>query len=204
METSYFVVNAWLCIQLDHGAAHLGAKSFFQRDVHNTETVLFTIIFSFLLYGPRSVTRQPIAHEVNRCTFWTSCTFVSWKRPLLCMMHNFWCIWITKRKILIGRVLHTYTESTLKMSYLVYVCLLSARDVWWTKGDTIVQEELLIRCTIVPWKLRIKWLMRDFAYSWITEQPILVGGNFSRETHITQKPFSSPCFSLSCFMGRGV
>ena len=48
METSLLVDNAWLCLQLDRGAAHLGSRSFVQRDANNTETVLFTIFFTIV------------------------------------------------------------------------------------------------------------------------------------------------------------
>ena len=44
--------------------------------------------------------------------------------------------------------------------------------------------------------------MCDFGHSWIMEQPILVGCPLCREKHVTPKPCFSPCFSLSCCMGR--
>ena len=46
-------------------------------------------------------------------------------------------------------------------------------------------------CVSGSWKLRCLCMMRDFSYSWITEQPITVRGPFSRDTHIAPKP----CFS---------
>ena len=60
----------------------------------------------------------PIHQEANRCTFWTSCTGVSWKRHWLCIMSSFGYSCLTHMQILVGRVLHTGTESTLRMSYL--------------------------------------------------------------------------------------
>ena len=42
--------------------------------------------------------------------------------------------------------------------------------------------------------------MRDFAYSWITEQPTFVPGLLCSETLITLKPCFSPYFSVSCCM----
>ena len=47
-----------------------------------TETVLFTMFFTFVLYGHKAEECDvtcPIAHEANRCTFWASCSGVSWK-----------------------------------------------------------------------------------------------------------------------------
>ena len=66
----------------------------------------------------RSVTWRPVAHEANRWTFWTSCTSVSWKRSFLFILPNFRYSWLTEMRILVGRVLHTGTEITLKMWYL--------------------------------------------------------------------------------------
>ena len=60
----------------------------------------------------------PIAHEANRCTFWTSCTGVSWKCSFLSIMRNFGYSWLTEMRILVGRVLHTVTDIALKMSNL--------------------------------------------------------------------------------------
>ena len=53
IETSLFVDNAWLFLQLDHGVAHLSSRSFVQRDANNTETVIFTMFFAFVLYGQK-------------------------------------------------------------------------------------------------------------------------------------------------------
>ena len=65
METSLFVDNAWLWLQLDHGAAHLGSRSFVQRDANNTETVLFTMFFVFLLYGLKGEERNMTSYSGN-------------------------------------------------------------------------------------------------------------------------------------------
>ena len=46
--------------------------------------------------------------------------------------------------------------------------------------------------------------MRELAYCWITEQPILVRVPLCSETQITKKLSFSPCFSLLGYMGRGV
>ena len=72
--------------------AHLGSRCFVQRDANNTESVLFTIFFAIVLYGHKAEECNitwPIAHESNRCTFWTSCTGVSLKRRFLSTMRNF-------------------------------------------------------------------------------------------------------------------
>ena len=50
-------------------------------------------------------------------------------------------------------------------------------------------------------KLRYLWIMRDFASSWVTEQPIFVRGRLCRDTQITPRRCSLPCFSLSCCRG---
>ena len=91
------------------------------RDARNTETMLFTMFLAFVLYGHKADECNmtwPIAHEVHRCTFWTSCTGVSCKRPFLCILRNFWCSSLMDMQVLVGRVLHTGIESSLKMSYL--------------------------------------------------------------------------------------
>ena len=51
-------------------------------------------------------------------------------------------------------------------------------------------------------KLLYLWIMRDFAYSSITEQPILITGPLCSEKQIRMKPRFSPYFSLSCCMQR--
>ena len=104
-----FADNVSLWSQFDHLAAHISSRSFVQTDANNTETVLFT--------EECNVTCT-LAHEANRCTFWTSCTGVSFKRPFLSMMLNFKKSWLTELRILVGRVMHTGTQITLKMSYI--------------------------------------------------------------------------------------
>ena len=64
---------------------------------------------------------SPLAHEVNRCTFWTSCTGVSWKRPFLSIMRNFGYSWHPHIQTSVLRVLHTGAEITLKMAYLLFL-----------------------------------------------------------------------------------
>ena len=115
------MANVWLWSQFDDGEAHLGSTSFVQRHANNAETVLFTMSFAFVLYGHKAEEGNmtwPIAHDANPCTFWRSCTGVSHKRHFLCIMRNFGYSWLRHMQILVGRVLHTGTESTLKMSYL--------------------------------------------------------------------------------------
>ena len=104
---------------------------FLQSDANNTETVLFTMFFAFVLYGHKAECNMnwPIGQEVNRYTLWTSCTGVSLKRPFLSTMRSLGDSWLTEMRILVGRVLHIGTERTLKMSYLVCFCFLSARDL---------------------------------------------------------------------------
>ena len=102
-----FVDNVWLWSQLDHGEAHLGSRSFVQRGANNAETVLFTMLFAFVLYGHKAYKCNitwPIAHEANRCKVWTSCTGGSWKCPFLCIMRNFGYSWLTHIQILLGLV----------------------------------------------------------------------------------------------------
>ena len=94
------------------------------RDTYNTETVLFTMFLAFVLNGPKSGTWCPIEHEANRCTFWTSSTGVSWKRPFFCIMRTFGYSSLAEMQILVGRVLNTGTESAMKMSYLGHFCLI--------------------------------------------------------------------------------
>ena len=50
-----------------------------QRDANKTDTVLSTLFFAFVLYGNKVECKMtwPVAHEGNRCTFWTSCTDVT-------------------------------------------------------------------------------------------------------------------------------
>ena len=43
MESSLFVDNASLWLQLDHLAEHLGSRSFVHGDANSTEAVLFTM-----------------------------------------------------------------------------------------------------------------------------------------------------------------
>ena len=125
--------------------------SFVQRDANNIETVLFTMSFAFVLYGHKAEECNmtwPIAHVASRCTVLTKCTGVSWKCYFLCIMRNFGYSLPTHMQILVGRVLHTSTESTLKISYLGCFCFffLSYRGIWWREGDTLVQKENLWTC----------------------------------------------------------
>ena len=120
MGTSSSMDDAWLCLQLDHRAAHL--CPFLQREANNTETVFFTMFFAFVIYRPRSVTCLGTCnmpwHEANRCSFWTSCTGVSRKRIFFSIMRNFAYNWLKEMRFLFERVEHTNTESTLKTLYL--------------------------------------------------------------------------------------
>ena len=95
----------------DHGAVHLGSRSFVQRGENSIEPVLFSMSFAFMPYGHKADECNmtcPIAHEANRCTFLISCT-VSWKRPFLLILRNFGHSWLTEMLILVGGVLHTGT-----------------------------------------------------------------------------------------------
>ena len=121
METSLLFNDAWHCFQLYQAAAHLGSRSFVQRDANNTETVLFNMCFAFLLYGHEAFFTMCFSfplHWANRCTFWTSCTGVSRKCPFLCILPNFGYSFLTEMRILVGQVLHTGGEIGLKMSYI--------------------------------------------------------------------------------------
>ena len=133
-ETSLFVDNAWLCLQLDHGAAHLASRSFVQKKA--VLSPCFPLSCCMFIRS-RSVTWRLFVHDMNRCTFWTSCT-VSRKHPFLPKTQSFGYSWLAQMQILVGWVLHTGTEYTLKMSYLGCFCFLSARERWWRKGNTIV------------------------------------------------------------------
>ena len=116
METLLFVDNALFCLEMDHGAAHLGCRPFVQRDGNNTETVPFPMFFAFVLYGHKAEECNitwPIAHEVNRCIFWTSCTGVSRKRHFLSIMRNFgWTSFAHRYGI--------YTENVLLGMFFVF------------------------------------------------------------------------------------
>ena len=57
------------------------------------------------------------------------------------------------------------------------------------------------RCTSGSLNLRYLWIMRDFPYSLIKEQPILVRDPLYRETQLSPKNCFSPCFSLTYSMG---
>ena len=135
----------------------------------------------------------PLAHEENQCTFWTSCTGLSWKHPFLFIMGNFCYSWFTEMRILVGRVLHTATDITLKMRYLLCF-FFSFWKGWWTKGETIVQEESLSTCfmefTVHQTALCTFWtsqtfvsgnhcflcIMHEFVHSSITYQATLDSG----------------------------
>ena len=66
---------------------------------------------------PRNVTWLPIADESNRCTFWTSCKGLSWKRPFFWILRNFSYIWLSELRIFAGRFLHRGTDIRLRMWY---------------------------------------------------------------------------------------
>ena len=160
VETSLFVDNAWLCLKLDHGAAHLGYRSFVHRDANNTETVLFTTFSLSCCMGGKCIMTWPMAQEANRCTFRTSCIGVSWKRTFLWILRNFRysCLTVmrmdkfctqfmpysTSAWIHIRKAKHTpnSTVSVLR----VFFGYLSARDILLTKGDKIVRELPLCTC----------------------------------------------------------
>ena len=89
-------------------------------DANSTESVLFKIFFSFVLFiiWPGCVpwltlqrTKRIVAHSGQ-------VALVSWKRHFLCIMRNFGYSWLTDMRIFFGRVLDTGTENTLKMSYI--------------------------------------------------------------------------------------
>ena len=83
--------------------------------------MFFTIYFASVLYAHEAEELNMtghMAHDENRCTFWTSCTVVSWKRPFLWILCKFTYSWLTEMRILLLRVVHTGTEITLKMGYL--------------------------------------------------------------------------------------
>ena len=66
---------------------------FVQREANNNKTALFTVFRFRAIWTEEWNMTWSIAHEANRCSFWTSSTGVSWKRPFLCIMcnldHNF-------------------------------------------------------------------------------------------------------------------
>ena len=92
IEASLFGDNERICLQLDHGAALFGSKLFVQRHANNTETVLFTMFFAFVLYGHKAEGSNMTAYEyeANQCTFWTGCTGVSRKRLLMSNNASLW------------------------------------------------------------------------------------------------------------------
>ena len=76
-----------------------------------------------------------IAHESNRCSFWTSCTGVLWKRNFLCIVRNFGDNWHTEMGFLVLRIMYTSTETALKISYLgcfsFLFCQVYMVNKWW-------------------------------------------------------------------------
>ena len=118
----------------------------------------------------------------------------------------------SEMRILVERYLHTGTESPLKMSYLGCFVFLSARDIWWTKGDTIVQEEPLSTCfmdttvhetdlctfwtsqTFVSLKLCFLCIMHESGHSSITQQALVV---FMSSVHTALNNTETMLFGVS-------
>ena len=84
----------------DFAYSWITEQPFVHREANHTETsfsacfsffapeyVLIIMFLAFVLYTPRCVT-WPLAHEANLCKFSTSCTDLSWKRPVLCIMQT--------------------------------------------------------------------------------------------------------------------
>ena len=100
-----------------------------QRDANNTEIVLFTVFFVFVLHGHK-------AEECNLTTYSARSESVHildklhWCHGNVCIMRNFGYIWLSDMRIFVGQVLHICTKSTLQMSYLGCFSFLSARDIW--------------------------------------------------------------------------
>ena len=189
-----FVDNVWLWSQLDHRSGHLGSRYFVQRAENNAETVLFTMSFAFVIYVYKAEECNmtwPIAHKVNRCTFWRSCTGLLWKRHFLCIICDFGYSWLKHMQILVGRVLHRGTEGTLRMSYSGCFWFSFCQGIWWRKGDNIVQKESFSTCFMEPREHKTElytWTnqtlvstMNTFEHSWITWQPVLVSGPMYKE-----------------------
>ena len=139
METSLFVDNVWLWSQLNHGAAHIVLNYYVQRDANNAEIVIFTMSVDFVLFG----------HNAKECNM----TAYGARNESVHILDKFyWCFMetsflvykgyslFTDMRILVWRVPHSGTESTMKNGFLL------ARIMWWKKGDTIVQEEPLCTC----------------------------------------------------------
>ena len=144
METSLFVDNALVCFQLDHRAAHLRTLC---RERQITPKKRFHPVFRFHAMWAE-VCNMPwrIAHEPNLCSVWTSYTGESWKRPFLCIMRNFGYNWHTEMRFLVERF-WTHVWRVHWSCHIWWVlCFLSAKDIWWTKDDTAVQDEQLCTC----------------------------------------------------------
>ena len=99
--------------------------------------------------------------------------------------------------IFVGRVLHTGTDITLEMRYL---------GCFWISfcPGEMVKNRRQSSAGATAWGLRYLWIMRDFAYSWITEHFILVRGSWCRETQITPKPSFSSFFAFVLHGPRNV
>ena len=93
---------------------------FVQREANNNKTALFTVFRFRAIWTEEWNMTWSIAHEANRCSFWTSSTSVSWKRPFLCIMCNLDHNFHTEMRIYVAQVVHPSLEGTLKMSYLRY------------------------------------------------------------------------------------
>ena len=115
----------------------------------NTETVLFTMFLAFVFYWHKAEECNitwPITHQRYRCTFWTSCTGVSWKRPFVFILRNFWYNWLTEMRILVGQVRHTGMESTLKMKRVFWFSFCQGyKSRHYSAGGTTLH---------VPWTLQ--------------------------------------------------
>ena len=143
------------------------------------QAVFFSIVFASVLYvhkAEESSMSRPKAHQANRCTFWTSWPGVSRKYLFMWILRNFGYSWLTEMRILVGRILHTGAEITLKIWYVgchwFSFCqgyMVNKRRHYSAGGirvDTTVHQTDL--CTF--WTSQTLFLVQNAWNAWIWEQ----------------------------------
>ena len=99
-----------------------------------------------------------------------------------------------------------YTENVI---FFVFFVFIFARHIWWTKGDTMVQEERLYTCfiytTVYDTKLWTFWTIQTFAsafFAWIWAQfdhlaaPLGFSSSVHRALNNTETMLFCVCFAL--------
>ena len=139
--------NAWLCLQFEHRTAHLGPLCIERQitpkprfspcfSLFAPEPVLIIMFLAFVLYTPRSVTWGPIGHEANLCKFSTSCTDLSWKRPVLCIMRNFAYSRLTEMQIILDGLSTQVLKAHWKCHFGVFLMFMVKKRRHFSAGKT--------------------------------------------------------------------